>query len=99
MRMADQFQGQVLSDSLQVLQLRSLYTMAGMQFVIPEPMVQGRYDVVPVPEEEMTDATQEALVVSIYSNGEAKELKLLGGKGSAEFSEKLTVGGLDLSLS
>ena len=99
MRMADQFQGQVLSDSLQVLQLRSLYTMAGMQFVIPEPMVQGRYDVVPVPEEEMTDATQEALVVSIYSNGEAKELKLLGGKGSAEFSEKITVGGLDFSLS
>ncbi|MEX0314175.1 MAG: cytochrome c biogenesis protein ResB, partial [Allomuricauda sp.] len=99
MRMADQFQGEVANDSLQPLQLRSLYTMAGMQFVIPESMVKGSYGVVKVPENEITEATQDALVVSISTNGETVQQKLLGGKGSANFSDKIKVGGLDFSLS
>jgi len=48
MRMADQFQGLVFKDSIQPLMLRSLYQTAGMQFVIPEPVVTGKYDVVPI---------------------------------------------------
>ncbi len=99
MRMADQFQGTVTKDSLQPLLLRSLYTMAGMQFVFPEPMVRGSYGVVKVPEDELTESTQDALVVSIISNGQAQELKLLGGQGSSDFSDKISVGGLDFSLS
>ncbi|NAY91162.1 cytochrome C biogenesis protein [Muricauda sp. JGD-17] len=99
MRMADQFQGKVAQDSLQTLQLRSLYTMAGMQFVIPEPMIRGSYGIVKVPEDEITDSTQDALVVSISANGQTQEIKLLGGQGSADFSDKINVGGLDFSLS
>ncbi|MEZ4811310.1 MAG: cytochrome c biogenesis protein CcsA [Allomuricauda sp.] len=99
MRMADQFQGEVLNDSLQTLQLRSLYNVAGMQFVIPEPLVKGSYGVVKVPENEVTEATQDAFVVSITSNGQTQEVKLLGGKGSTNFSDKINVGGLDFSLS
>ncbi len=99
MRMADQLQGEVVKDSLQPLQLRSLYNMAGMQFVIPEPMVRGSYGVVKVLEDEITESTQDALVVSILSNGETQELKLLGGQGSSDFSDKINVGGLDFSLS
>nr|WP_298789382.1 cytochrome c biogenesis protein CcsA [uncultured Allomuricauda sp.] len=99
MRMADQFQGEVQNDSLQSLQLRSLYSMAGMQFVIPEPIVKGSYGVIKAPESEVTEATQDALVVSITANGETKEQKLLGGKGTSNFSDKIKVGGLDFSLS
>ncbi len=99
MRMADQFQGEVVNDSLQVLQLRSLYNLAGMQFVIPEPLVKGSYGVLKVPEEEITEATQDALVVNVTSNGQTQELKLLGGKGSSNFSNKVNVGGLGFSLS
>ncbi|TXN35913.1 cytochrome C biogenesis protein [Flagellimonas hymeniacidonis] len=99
MRMADQFQGQLVNDSLQTLQLRSLYTMAGMQFVIPEPLVKGSYGIVKVPENEITEATQDALIVSITANGETIEQKLLGGKGTSNFSDKIKVGGLDFSLS
>lgn len=99
MRMADQFQGTVANDSLQTLQLRSLYTMAGMQFVIPEPLVKGSYGVVKVAEEEITDATMDALVVKITANGETVEQKLLGGQGTSNFSDKVRVGGLDFSLS
>ncbi|MEP4948026.1 MAG: cytochrome c biogenesis protein CcsA, partial [Flavobacteriaceae bacterium] len=39
------------------------------------------------------------LVVSISSNGETVEQKLLGGKGSSNFSDKIKVGELDFSLS
>ena len=98
MRMADQFQGQVIKDSLQPLQLRSLYSLGGMQFVIPNPLVKGNFGVVKVPESEITEATQDALVVDISSNGETVQKKLLGGKGSANFSDKFSVGGLDFTL-
>lgn len=99
MRMADQFQGEVATDSIQPLQLRSLYSMAGMQFVVPEPIIKGKYGIIKVADEEVTQMTQDALVVSISANGENKEVKLLGGQGTTNFSDKINVGGLDFSLS
>ncbi len=98
MRMADQFSGTVVKDTVQELQLRSLYNMAGMQFVVPEPVIRGEYGIVKVPDVEMTEQTRDALVVSISSNGETVEKKLLGGQGSSKFSQKFNVGGLDFSL-
>jgi len=99
MRMADQLQGRVFKDSLQPLQLRSLYSVAGMQFVIPEPLVRGSYGIVKVPKEKMDDATMDALVIEISANGASVEKKLLGGRGTSNFSEKFEVGGLDFMLS
>ncbi|MEO0572675.1 MAG: cytochrome c biogenesis protein CcsA [Bacteroidota bacterium] len=98
MRMADQFQGGVVKDSLQLLQLRSLYTMAGMQFVIPEPLARGSYGVVKVPDNEATEQTQDALVISIGTNGQVVEKKLLGGKGFSDFADQFSLGGLDFTL-
>ena len=98
MRMADQFQGTVTRDSLQPLQLRSLYTMGGMQFVVPEPITKGSYGVVKVPEDEVTEAAQDALVVEVSSGGETVAKKLLGGKGSFNFSEPFEVGGLKFTM-
>ena len=98
MRMADQMQGSVVKDSLQALMLRSLYNMAGMQFVIPDSVIKGVYGIVEVPKAEITEATQDALVIEVSSNGETVQKKLLGGKGSSNFSDKFTVGGLDFAL-
>ena len=98
MRMADQFQGSLIKDSLQTFQLRSLYNMAGMQFVIPEPIVKGSYGVVKVPEAEITPVTQDALVVEISSKGETVQKKLLGGRGTTSFSDKINVGGLEIAM-
>ena len=98
MRMADQFNGAVAKDSLQPLQLRSLYTMAGMQFVIPEPLVKGAYGVVKVPDNEVTEQTQDALVIRVSAGGETMEKKLLGSKGPSDFSDKFSLGGLGFSL-
>ncbi len=98
MRMADQFQGQLSKDSLQTLQLRSLYTVAGMQFVVPEPIVKGKYGVVQLPKEQVNEASQDALVVDISTKGETVRKKILGGKGTSNFTDKISVGGLTFSL-
>ncbi len=98
MRMSDQYQGQVVKDSLQEFQLRSLYTMAGMQFVMPDPLTKGSYGLVELSKEEINEASRSALVVEISSNGETVQKKLLGGKGTSSFSDTFSVGGLDFSM-
>jgi len=98
MRMADKFTGIVVKDSLQTLQLRSLYNMADMQFVIPEPIVKGKYGIVALPKEQVTKNSQDALVLDISSNGKTVQKKILGGKGIAKFSEKIKVGDLSFTM-
>ncbi len=96
MRMADQLQGTVIRDSVQELQLRSLYQMAGTQFVIPEPPVKGNYDVIPTKIKEK--GQENALIVDITTKNETKRLKLLGGKGFVNDFKQIKIGGLELSL-
>ncbi len=97
MRMADQMRGSVESDSIQPLMLRSLYQMAGMAFVIPEPVVTGTYGIVKAEAPEKTNVN--ALIVEVSGNGETKTIELLGGKGSQPDPELLQVGDLDVYLS
>ncbi|MCM4153014.1 cytochrome C biogenesis protein [Arenibacter sp. N53] len=99
LRMADQFQGTLAKDSLQTFQLRSLYTTAGMQFVVPEPVIKGSYGVIPISENEKTQNDQDALIVDITTNGETVRKKLLGAKGISNFSGEFNVGGLAFNLS
>ncbi len=81
MRMADQAQGTVVADSVQPFNLRSLYRMGGMAFVVPEPVTTGKYGLVKAAEGET--ANQDALILEISSGGQTKTVELLGGKGSA----------------
>ena len=78
MRMADQKQGTVAKDSLQPLMLRSLYQMAGMAFVIPEPMTTGRNGIIKAGAGEKTN--KDALIVDVTSNGETKTVELIRRK-------------------
>tara|TARA_R110000850_G_scaffold80862_1_gene173590 strand:- start:140891 stop:144061 length:3171 start_codon:yes stop_codon:yes gene_type:complete len=92
-RMADQMEGRVVEDSLQPLQLRSLYQMAGMGFVIPDPIVEGEFDLVKATEEEPSN--MDALVVKATTNNEAKIVKLLGGQGFVPKPTTVELGGLE----
>lgn len=94
MRMADQQKGMVIKDSIQPLMLRSLYQTAGMQFVIPDPVMKGVYDVAPI--EVKGNGQQDALIIEVSIKGETKEIKLLGGKGYANDMKKVSLGGLDM---
>ena len=97
MRMADQFQGLVFKDSVQPLMLRSLYQTAGMEFVIPEPVMTGKYDVIPLEVKEKGE--QDALLIEVTANGETKDVKLLGGKGYYNDMKMIELGNLDLYFS
>lgn len=98
LRMADQYQGNVVRDSMQELHLRSLYTFGEMRFVIPDPMVAGTYGVVAIPETEDASGAQDGLMLDVSSGGETVRKILLGGKGSRNFSDKFTVGGLEFAM-
>jgi len=98
MRMADRLQGEVGKDSLQPFQLRSLYQMAGTQFVVPEPLTRGKYINRPSTEPKAKDGIMDTLTVAISSNGETVQKRIIGEKFSSNFSDKVKVAGLDFSL-
>ncbi|MDT0678247.1 cytochrome c biogenesis protein CcsA [Autumnicola musiva] len=96
MRMADQKQGQLVSDSTQTLMLRSLYNIGNLQFVIPEPVLRGEYDVVPT-EQKMKDQA-DGVVMKVSSRGETETVILLGGKGIPTEPKKINLAGLEIFL-
>lgn len=96
MRMADQFQGELTTDRQQLLQLRSLYSLPNFQFVIPEPVLRGKFDIVEA--EEQPNARQDALRLQISAKGQTKTVSLLGGKGYSNDPKKVQLGGFDFYL-
>ena len=93
LRMADQKPGKLIENESQTLQLRTLYSTAGMQFVFPDPATRGSYEIIPA--EDPENAQQDALSVSISAGGESKQLTVLGAKGVVNPPTKLTLAGLD----
>ena len=96
MRMADQFQGAIEAETDTPLQLRSLYTLPNFQFVIPEPALRGKFDI--IKSEEPSESIQNALQLEVESQGKTARITLLGGKGSTIDPKQITVGGLDFYL-
>ncbi|TRZ42316.1 cytochrome c biogenesis protein CcsA [Robertkochia solimangrovi] len=93
MRMADQFRGTLVKDSVQPLMFRSLYNAAGMQFVFPDPLVKGRYGVVEAAEK--MENMQDALILDLTTNGETRQVKIMGGQGYINDPVEVKLGGLD----
>ena len=96
MRMADQKQGELLQDSTQTLMLRSLYNIGSMQFVIPEPVVKGEYDVIPT--NPKTKEDMDAVTLNVSSGGESETVTLLGGQGIVADPVQVNIGGLEIFL-
>jgi len=95
MRMIDQKTGDVNLDEIEDLQLRSLYNIASLQFVVPDGIVKGEYEIVKSEEEE---TNQNALILKVSSGDESKVIELFGGKGITDNFERIRVSGLDFSL-
>lgn len=96
MRMADRLQGKVAKDTVQPLMFRSLYNVAGAMFVLPEPAITGSVSY----ESDNNPKTKEdaALIVTIKSQGEEKEVTLLGGKQKVGVPIAFKLGKLDFTL-
>ncbi|ARN76775.1 cytochrome C biogenesis protein [Nonlabens spongiae] len=96
MRMADQQKGTVVKDSIQPLQLRSLYTMAGMQFVIPQPIMEGELGIVQSPEP--TAAKAFGLLATVTSGDESKKIEMRGQKGIISDYTDVDINGLKVYI-
>jgi cytochrome c-type biogenesis protein CcsB len=96
MRMADQFQGILEADAESPLQLRALYTLPNFQFVIPEPALRGKFDIVKA--EENSQSQQNALRLQVKSKEQTQTITLLGGKGVTNDPKKISVANLDFYM-
>lgn len=97
MIMALQQTGKVVKDSVQNFNLRSLYNLGGLQFVIPDPAIKGKIGVVETPEKLKDQA--DAIVLEVSTKGETEEVRLIGGKGTLNAPVNIKLGGLEFWLS
>ncbi|RMB60452.1 cytochrome C biogenesis protein [Dokdonia sinensis] len=95
--MATQTESQVVKDSVQTLNLRALYNLQGVQFVVPEPAVKGTTGIVEKALDEKND--QNALFVDVTIDGQTETVGLLGGKGWSNDKKMIQIGDYKLYLS
>jgi cytochrome c-type biogenesis protein CcsB len=96
MRMADREQGKLITDSVQSLNLRSLYQVANLAFVIPEMVISGKYGVLRAPKEEPTNLN--AIILEVSSNQETKNIEILGGIGNTRSPISVELAGLKVFI-
>lgn len=97
MRMADQMEGEVVADSVQPFNMRSLYRMAGTSFVIPDPITKGEFGMVKAPADEPSN--QDALILEVSTDNETKTVELLGGRGTSPNPNEVHIDGLKVYMS
>ncbi|MBL4643194.1 MAG: cytochrome c biogenesis protein CcsA [Flavobacteriaceae bacterium] len=97
MRMADQFKGTVTKDSIQEFQLRSLYTISGLPFVVPNPVTRGIMTTVRGPKNDR-DLSSDLIILEVTTNNKTERIELTGGKYNALNSKQLTVDNLNFRL-
>jgi|TARA_B110000503_G_scaffold45225_1_gene73922 cytochrome c-type biogenesis protein CcsB len=95
LRMADQKQGQLIENSNQTLQLRSLYNVAGLQFVFPDDIINGKFEIV---KSEEAGVFNDGLFLKISTENESKVIGLLGAKGIVNDFKQIRVGNLDFLM-
>lgn len=96
LRMADQKKGAVAKDSVQQLQLRSLYNIAGLPFVIPDPIKKG--EIKTVRGSKIDKQKLDVLVLDVNVGEETQQIELAGGQYNTQGSKQITVNGLNFRM-
>ena len=96
MVMATQQQGAVRKDSLQAFNLRSLYSLGTMQFVVPEAPTKGKMSVVSGDKDEHPD---DYLEVETTVDGQKHTTSFFGRKYLNQPPEQFSLNGLNFRLS
>jgi cytochrome c-type biogenesis protein CcsB len=94
--MASQETGILESMTETPLKIRTLYTIGSLQFVIPEPLLQGNLKYVAGDDKEKYPL--DALQVKIKVDNTEKEITLLGTKFSAGDTKQITINNLRFNL-
>src|SRR5690625_1656487 len=98
MTMATQEQDDVYANEEQDLRLRALYNLAGMSFVLPQPLIKGELAITRAEGEDAVNA-KEGLIVDVSSAGETKRMYLLGGRGYGPEPSSIDIAGLTVHVS
>lgn len=99
MRMADQSKGTVASDSIQPLNFRSLYNLAGTQFVLPELPIKGK-----ITKEfngdykEKPGVNDDILKIKVSTQGKEEIVELAGDQGKMGEPKAIKLGDLEFTL-
>ena len=96
MVMATQDKGSVKKDSLQIFNLRSLYTMHDMQFVVPEPATKGKLVMTSGDKEEHPE---DIIEVEVKTENTSKKIALLGTRYTMNPPEIFSMDGLNFRMS
>jgi len=96
MRMADRAEGSIIKDSIQEFQLRSLYRVGELPFVIPEPVKKGELKTVRGSKKD--DTKLAALVLEVTVDGKTKEIEIYGGKYAPQRPTQFSLNGLNFRI-
>jgi cytochrome c-type biogenesis protein CcsB len=97
MRMADKLKGAVTKDNVQPLMMRSLYSIGDIRIVFPDPAIRGVVDY-ESDNDFKAKSHHDALVVKVKADGQEKEVRLLGSKGSIGEPQTVKIGKIEYSL-
>src|SRR5690625_5833582 len=87
----------VYANEEQDLRLRALYDLAGMSFVLPQPLIKGDLAITRAEGEDAINA-KEGLIVDVSSAGETKRMYLLGGRGYGQNPNTIIIVGLTVTV-
>ncbi|MFZ3564420.1 cytochrome c biogenesis protein CcsA [Tenacibaculum finnmarkense] len=90
--MATQRKGLVKKDSIQNFNLRSLYQISGLPFVIPQPAVKGEMKIL---RGEKNDQKFDMVVFDATFNNKTERVKLTGGSFNVEGKKQFSIDGLN----
>jgi len=95
-RMADQFDGTIVKDSVQEFSLLAVHNIAGLQFVIPKGPVTGEYETVIGDGDQFTNAQLE---FDVTVNNKTEHVKLRGEKFAIQNPTQFSVDNLNFRMS
>ncbi|WBX74155.1 cytochrome c biogenesis protein CcsA [Tenacibaculum pacificus] len=90
--MATQRKGFVKKDTVQNFNLRSLYQVSGLPFVVPEPPVKGEMKIL---RGEKNDQKFDMVIFDVTFNGKTERINLTGGSFNVEGKEQFSIDGLN----
>jgi len=93
--MATMQDGIVVKDSVQDFKLRSLYNIAGLPFVIPQPPTKGKMEITSGPKD---DKKLDVIVLDVKTENETERVQLAGGKFNANNQKTFTIDGLNFRM-
>ncbi len=96
MQMLTQTTSPLVRDSIQPFNLRSLYTIGTMRFVVPDPIFKGKYDM--VAKENPGKNDPDGILLKVSANGQTKLVSLLGGPGFNNAFKQLKLGDLNFAF-